>query len=159
MRKIHRTRHVALAEQFGTAYVKQHEARFARLECLVNVPAVCFESEQSFEVCTGYRGIRGRHFVINTAENGVSWKYWQYHGPHDNPRVCRTRQDWPCMTLGVQPTWHVTNRRWGLPPDARRIASKLCDAFLWIGRPWLYAGANPFEVEQALALARSTPFP
>jgi endoglucanase len=103
-------------------------------------------------------GIRGKHFVINTAENGVPWKYWQYHGRHDNPRVCRNPRDWPCMTLGAPPTWHVTNRRWGLPPDARRIAARLCDAFLWIGRPWLFAGANPFEEEQALALARSTPF-
>lgn len=105
------------------------------------------------------RGIRGKHFVINTAENGVAWKYWQYHGRHDNPRVCRTPRDWPCMTLGAPPTWNVTNRRWGLSAAARRIAARLCDAFLWIGRPWLFAGDNPFDEEQALALARSTPFP
>jgi endoglucanase len=104
-------------------------------------------------------GLPGKHFVINTAENGVPWKYWQYHGSHLNPRVCRGPHDRLCMTLGVPPTWDVTNPRWGIPRAARRIAAKLCDAFLWIGRPWLYAGANPFVEQQALALARSTPYP
>jgi hypothetical protein len=104
------------------------------------------------------QGIPGKHFVINTAENGVPWKYWQYHGSHLNPRTCRSPRDWPCMTLGAPPTWHVIDRSLGLPRDARQIAARLCDAFLWIGRPWLYAGANPFLEQQALALARSTPF-
>lgn len=104
------------------------------------------------------QGIPGTHFVINTAENGVPWKYWQYHGSHLNPRTCRSPHDWPCMTLGAPPTWQVTDRSLRLPGDARRIAARLCDAFLWIGRPWLYAGANPFLEQQALALARSTPF-
>ncbi len=103
-------------------------------------------------------GMRGKHFVINTSENGVPWKYWQYHGNHANPRVCHVKPDWPCMTLGVPPTSNVTSSRWGLPAFARRIAAKLCDAFLWIGRPWLYDGASPFVLYQALALARSTPF-
>jgi endoglucanase len=103
-------------------------------------------------------GVPGKHFVINTAENGVPWKYWQYHGNHANPRVCHLKPDWPCMTLGVPPTWHVTSRRWGLPATARRLVARLCDAFLWIGRPWLFDGASPFVESQAIALARSTPF-
>ncbi len=103
-------------------------------------------------------GIRGKHFVINTAENGVPWKYWQYHGNQANPRICGHGVGWPCMTLGVPPTADVTNRRWGLSPSARRIAARLCDAFLWIGRPWLHDGASPFVESQALQLARSTPF-
>lgn len=100
-------------------------------------------------------GLGGKHFVVNTAENGVPWKYWQYHGDHANPRVCRVKPDWPCMTLGVAPTPHATAF---LSGAARRTAAKLCDAFLWIGRPWLYDGAAPFVLSQALALARSTPF-
>jgi endoglucanase len=103
-------------------------------------------------------GLRGKHFVINTAENGVPWKYWQYHGNHANPRVCRVKLDWPCMTLGVPPTTNVTSPRWGLPAAVKRIAARLCDGFLWIGRPWLFDGANPFLESQALQLARSTPF-
>jgi endoglucanase len=103
-------------------------------------------------------GLSGKHFVINTAENGVPWKYWQYHGDQANPRVCRVKIDWPCMTLGVPPTADVTNPRWGLSRSAKRIAARLCDAFLWIGRPWLHDGASPFVLSQALQLARSTPF-
>lgn len=100
-------------------------------------------------------GLPGKHFVVNTAENGVPWKYWQYHGSHGNPRVCKVKPDWPCMTLGVPPTTDVTKY---LSGPTRRTAAKLCDAFLWIGRPWLYEGASPFLLSQALALARSTPF-
>ena len=62
------------------------------------------------------------------------------------------------MTLGVPPTTNVTNSRRGLSRSARRIAGRLCDAFLWIGRPWLYDGVSPFVESQALQLARSTPF-
>lgn len=100
-------------------------------------------------------GLRGKHFVINTAENGVPWKFWQYPGEHPNPRVCHVKPDWPCMTLGVPPTTAVTKY---LSGAAKRTAAKLCDAFLWIGRPWLKDGANPFLLSQALALARSTPY-
>ncbi|MBV9004910.1 MAG: hypothetical protein JO181_09645, partial [Solirubrobacterales bacterium] len=87
--------------------------------------------------------------------NGVAWHYWQYRGNHSNPRVCDVRPDWPCMTLGVPPTTNVTRY---LSGQLRRTAAKLCDAFLWIGRPWLKDGANPFVLSQALALARSTPY-
>jgi len=100
-------------------------------------------------------GLPGKHFVVNTAENGVPWKYWQYHGNHANPRVCAVRPDWPCMAVGVPPTPDVTGF---LSGAARREAARLCDAFLWIGRPWLYDGASPFLLSQALALARSMPF-
>ena len=62
MRKVHRTRHVALPEPFGTADIEQHEPRFARPERFVNVPAVRLESEQRFKVCECSRGIRGRYF-------------------------------------------------------------------------------------------------
>jgi hypothetical protein len=30
-------------------------------------------------------GLPAKHFVINTAENGVPWKFWQYHGNHATP--------------------------------------------------------------------------
>jgi hypothetical protein len=29
---------------------------------------------------------------------------------------------------------------------------------MWIGRPWLDNQADPFDLQRALALARSTPF-
>ena len=64
-----------------------------------------------------------------------------------------------CATLGIPPTWDVTNRRWGLSPGARAIAGRNVDAYLWIGRPWLDNGQSaPFDYGRTLGLAASTPF-
>ncbi|HEY6396840.1 MAG TPA: glycoside hydrolase family 6 protein [Solirubrobacteraceae bacterium] len=104
-------------------------------------------------------GVPGKHFVINTAENGSGWAWQQYHGDHGNPRVCRTAADWPCETLGIPPTTNVTDPRLHLSRAAARAARRWCDAYLWVGRPWLDNGAWPFDLTRTLALARSTPFP
>jgi hypothetical protein len=104
------------------------------------------------------RGVRDKHFVVNTAESGAPFLYGQYHGNHDNPRVCRGRHDHICATLGIPPTWRVADRRWGLPPRDRGIASRYADAYLWIGRPWLVNGDWPFDLGRALGMASSTPF-
>ncbi len=103
-------------------------------------------------------GISGTHFVINTAENGIPAKFWQYHGDRDNPHVCGSAPDSPCMALGIPPTVNVTNRRWGLSRRDRRIAARLLDAFLWVGRPWLHDQAAPFKLQQTLELARWWPY-
>ncbi len=105
-------------------------------------------------------GIRGKHFVINTAANGRPFTY-QQHQPHsdfDNAGVCRSRSSQRCVTLGIPPTTDVANVKWHLPHDVRAIASRLVDAYLWIGRPWLENQADPFDLQRALALARTTPF-
>jgi hypothetical protein len=62
------------------------------------------------------------------------------------------------VTLGIPPTTDVSNRRWGLSPTARRLAGSLVDAYLWIGRPWLYMQNDPFDLQRTLALAATTPF-
>jgi len=103
-------------------------------------------------------GIRGKHFVINTSENGAPFLYGQYHGDHNNPRVCRNRYDTICATLGIPPTWHVTDRRLHLSPRDSAIAGRYADAYLWIGRPWLDDGAWPFDLGRALGMAATTPF-
>jgi endoglucanase len=149
------TQAVSLLRDAGVRYVRGFALNATHYDS--NTSELQFGAEVSARLARS--GLPGKHFVINTAENGVPWKYWQYHGNHLNPRTCRSPRDRLCMTLGAPPTWNVTNPRWGLPRAARRIAAKLCDAFLWIGRPWLYAGANPFLEKQALALARSTPYP
>jgi endoglucanase len=100
----------------------------------------------------------GRHFVINTAENGAPFLYYKYHGNIKNPPPCASRFSHTCPTLGIPPTWHVADPRWHLSPRARAIARRLADGYLWVGRPWLDYGANPFDLRFALALARSTPF-
>lgn len=106
-------------------------------------------------------GVRGRHFVINTSGNGRGFTYQQYRGnPHTfgNARVCRTARSWPCVTLGIPPTWDVASPRWGLAPGLRRLAARYVDAYLWIGRPWLVGQTDPFDLQRTLLLASSTPF-
>jgi endoglucanase len=103
--------------------------------------------------------IRGRHFVINTAANGRPFTYQQYHRrDFDNAGVCSSRASRRCVTLGIPPTADVSNRRWGLSAAARHVAGRLVDGYLWIGRPWLYNQATPFDSERSLALAATTPF-
>jgi hypothetical protein len=62
------------------------------------------------------------------------------------------------VTLGIPPTTNVASRRWRLSARAASIARRLVDAYLWIGRPWLYNQNDPFVLPRALALARSTPY-
>ena len=105
-------------------------------------------------------GLPGKHFVVNTSDNGRPFTYQQYH-PHsdfDNARPCRSHDDRRCVTLGIPPTADVTNAKWHLSPTARRIAARLVDGYLWIGRPWLVRQAAPFDLQRSLAVARSTPF-
>jgi hypothetical protein len=118
-----------------------------------NASEVSFGAQVSKALARG--GVPGKHFVVNTAENGVPWKFWQYHGNHANPRLCNVKPNWPCMTLGVPPTANVSRY---LSGSAKRAGARFCDAFLWIGRPWLHNQAAPFVESQALQLARSTPY-
>ncbi len=107
----------------------------------------------------GAAGIPGRYFVINTAANGRGFTYQQYRGSNfDNAPVCRTRASQRCVTLGIAPTWDVADPRWGLSAGARRLAGRMVDAYLWIGRPWLYMQNDPFDLPRTLALAATTPF-
>jgi hypothetical protein len=98
--------------------------------------------------------------VINTAQNGRGFTYQQYGDPatFDNATACRTPSSRRCVTLGIPPTWHVADPRWHLPTQTRATARRLVDAYLWIGRPWLVNQADPFDLNRALQLARTTPF-
>jgi endoglucanase len=105
-------------------------------------------------------GIRGMHFVVNTAQNGAGFTYQQYNRPSsfDNATVCRHRGQPRCVTLGIPPTTDVANRRWRLAPSVGRLAARYEDADLWIGRPWLDNQNDPFDLARSLALARTAPF-
>ncbi len=103
-------------------------------------------------------GFPGKHFVINTAENGAPFLNGQYPGNVGNPRVCHNRNDRICATLGIPPTTDVANRRWGLSGSDRSLAARYADAYLWVGRPWLDYGSAPFDMRRALGLAASTPW-
>ena len=105
------------------------------------------------------RGIPGKHFVINTSSNGKPFAGYTYEGPNfDNAWVCESKSDTRCVTLGIPPTLDVTNPKWGLGQPNLERAAKHVDAYLWFGRPWLYMQADPFLLERALQLVRTTPY-
>jgi hypothetical protein len=104
-------------------------------------------------------GVKGKHFIVNSAQNGKPFTYAAYSGPdYDNAAVCASKTSSRCVTLGVPPTTDVTNAKWHLTADARTKAGRYLDAFVWIGRPWLKDQASPWLQSRALQLARTTPF-
>ena len=106
-------------------------------------------------------GVPGKHFVIDTSQNGRPFTYSAYarrYPDPDNPRVCTTPREQLCVTLGIPPTTRVASARWGLSASARALATRYADAYLWFGRPWLDNQAWPFDRSRALGLAASTPF-
>lgn len=102
------------------------------------------------------QGIDDKHFVVNTSSNGKGFVFGDYRAPDpDNARVCGSQQDpGPCVALGIPPTYDFADPRWGLPRETVELASRYADAFLWIGRPWLYDQNEPFVESRALTLAR-----
>lgn len=109
------------------------------------------------------RGYPGKKVVLDTADNGRPFTHKQFYarfpkGRFDNPNVCRTRTETRCQTLGIPPTTATASTRWGGSLKVRNTAATYVDAFLWIGRPWLYRQASPFQESRALQLARTTPW-
>ncbi len=105
------------------------------------------------------RGIPGKHFVVDTAENGRPFTWEQFRGSHpNNAKTCATRTETTCVTLGIPPTTHVADSRWGLTARQRRQARAHVDGYLWFGRPWLYMQTDPFSMQRALDMTRTTPY-
>ena len=108
------------------------------------------------------KGITGKHVVINTSSNGHPFEFGKYTGSDpDNADVCASRTvSWTrtCVTLGIPPTTDVANTRWHLSSTNRSLALKYVDGYLWFGRPWLYRQNDPFMMDRALQLVRSSPF-
>ena len=105
------------------------------------------------------RGVKGTHFVVNTAANGRPFNGYEYKGKNfDNADTCKTKRQRKCVTLGIPPTADVANPAWGLPRAIARLAAKYADGYVWVGRPWLYNQADPFDMQRALDVSRTTPF-
>ncbi|MDQ6641396.1 MAG: glycoside hydrolase family 6 protein [Actinomycetota bacterium] len=105
------------------------------------------------------RGAPGKHFVINTSSNGQPFTFSHARGPDpDNAKVCETKAERVCVTLGIPPTTDVANAKWGLSETDKAHARSYVDGYLWFGRPWLYRQADPFDLQRALSLARTTPY-
>ena len=69
------------------------------------------------------RGAPGKHFVINTSSNGRPFDFGEARGSHpDNAKVCATRTERKCVTLGIPPTDAVAKRDWGLSSRNRALA-------------------------------------
>ena len=104
-------------------------------------------------------GYPDKHFVVNTAANGAPFNGYDYRGPNfDNARTCTAKGQQGCVTLGIPPTADVANPAWGLSAADAASAAAYADGFLWIGRPWLYMQADPFDMKRALAVARTSPY-
>jgi endoglucanase len=106
------------------------------------------------------RGIADKHFVVNTSSNGRPFRGYTYagRGHFDNADVCRSVADTTCVTLGIPPTTKVADPAWGMSEENRRKAALYADGFLWIGRPWLFMQADPFDLQRALQLVRTWPY-
>lgn len=106
------------------------------------------------------QGIEDKHFVVNTSSNGRPFPGYEYAGKghFDNADLCRSVDDTTCVTLGIPPTTRVSDPAWGMSEENRRSAALYCDAFMWIGRPWLFMQADPFDLQRALQLVRTWPF-
>ncbi len=106
------------------------------------------------------RGIKDKHFVVNTSSNGKPFPGHTYSGKghFDNADLCRSLDDTTCVTLGIPPTTKVADPAWGMSKANRRKAALYADAFMWIGRPWLFMQADPFDLQRALQLVRTWPY-
>lgn len=113
------------------------------------------------------RGIRGKHFVIDTADNGRGYTYGQWarrfgSATYDNSRNCPSTHARLCNALGVPPTWQVARpayvRALHLTRSQARTARRSVDAYVWLTRPWMYNQASPYQVGKVLPAAQFTPF-
>lgn len=108
-------------------------------------------------------GHPGKHFVIDTADNGRPFTWAQYYAKHrggdfDNAEPCRSTAETQCDTLGIPPTTDVTDPRLHLTGTQADRAEQYVDGYLWFGRPWLVRQAAPFSLQRSLQVARTTPF-
>jgi hypothetical protein len=99
------------------------------------------------------RGVRGKHFIVDTDENGQPYKPDQAarRAINDMP-MCHGRIQTVCQRTGIPPTTNVASSRWHLGTAASKAAKRYCDGYVWSGRPW-NLDAGPFDLKNALWLA------
>jgi endoglucanase len=98
-------------------------------------------------------GVKGKHFIVDTDENGQPYKPDQVpgRGINDAPR-CHGRIQTACQRTGIPPTTNVASSRWQLGATASKDAKRYCDGYVWSGQPWDIDG-GPFQPQYALQLA------
>jgi hypothetical protein len=100
-------------------------------------------------------GVRGKHFIVGTDENGQPYKPADVKGRgiNDAP-ICHGRIQTACQRTGIPPTVNVASPRWHLGTEAARDARRYCDGYVWSGQPW-DIDAGPFVPQRALWLAEN----
>jgi endoglucanase len=100
-------------------------------------------------------GVRGKHFIVNTDENGQPLKPDQVKGKgiNDAP-MCHDRIQTACQRIGSPPTINVASTRWHLGTVAAQDAKRDCDGYVWSGQPW-DIDDGPFVPQYALWLAEN----
>ena len=109
-------------------------------------------------------GYGTKHFIVDTAKSGRPMRWADVipskpGGLKDDARTCTTPTMTRCVTLGIPPTAQPADPRWGLTAQAQQVAAAEVDGFVWFGRPWLYRQADPFVLQRALDMGRTTPWP
>lgn len=128
-------------------------------------PKAAAEVRYARQVAIGLarRGYPGKHFVIDTSDNGHGYTYSQFfavhpRGVYNDPPACQTSSQRACISLGIPPTADVTNPKWHLPSRLDATLRNRCDAFIWIARPWLGNNGHTFDRAKALNEARTSPY-
>jgi endoglucanase len=98
-------------------------------------------------------GVKGKHFIVDTDENGQPYKPDQVpgRGINDAPR-CHSGIQTACQRTGIAPTTNVASSRWHLGTAVAKDAKRYCDGYVWSGQPWDIDG-GPFQLQYALQLA------
>jgi endoglucanase len=97
-------------------------------------------------------GVTGKHFLVNTAQNGQPYLAGQVSGPSNDTPRCASRAQTLCQRTGIPPTTDVANPRWHLSVRDAAIAKREVDAYVWASQPWNVNG-GPFTLSYALKLA------
>jgi endoglucanase len=96
-------------------------------------------------------GIAGKHFLVNTAQNGQPYLAGQVSGPSNNTPRCSSGTQTLCQRTGIPPTTAVANPRWHLSAKDAAIAKRDVDGYVWSSQPWNVNG-GPFNLSFALTL-------
>lgn len=108
-------------------------------------------------------GVRGKHFVVDTSDNGRPYTNPQFKAAHrgrntNDPVACTSTGQRACVSLGIPPTTDVAAARWGLPAAVRSMASREVDAYMWIGQPWMSKNTTEFSLPFVKDIARTSPY-
>jgi endoglucanase len=106
------------------------------------------------------QGVRGKHFIVDTVENGQPYmprNVGRGKGLNDTPRCHPGVNKTPCQRLGILPTTNVASPQWRLSATAAKDARRYCDGYVWSGQPWDIDG-GPFLKKYALWLAANSKY-